>query len=189
MIHCMSQSKIHVRYAKALFQLAREKGLLDEVKKDMDFLLRAYSENDNFSGLAANPAIGGRKKHAIFAELFIKNVHALTFSFLELLLEKKRELFVPGIARRYTFLYRKEKNILSVTLISSGELVKETVDMILNKLKELFCCEVEFDLKMDENLIGGFQLKIDDVLLDASIQGELKKIRNTLIEKTALLRT
>jgi len=185
----MSQSKIHVRYAKALFQLALEKGFLDEVKKDMDFLLKSYSENDNFSGLAVNPSIVGKKKHAIFTELFGELIHPLTFSFLELLLGKKRELFIPGIARHFAHLYRKEKNILKVTLISSDQLEKETIKTILSKLRELLCCEVEFELKTDESLVGGFRLKMDDILLDASVQGELKKIRNTLIGKTALIKT
>lgn len=181
----MNQSKIHVRYAKALFQLALEKGVLDEVKKDIDLLFKIFSEHDDFIGLSSNPVIKGEAKRRIYQALFSRHIHALTFSFIELLLENKREEFIPDIARRFIFLYKKEKNILSVTLTSSEKLGKESVDLILSRLKDLFGCEVEFDLKTDETLIGGFQLKIDDMLVDASVKGELKKIRSDLIDKTS----
>jgi F-type H+-transporting ATPase subunit delta len=181
----MNQSKIHVRYAKALFQLALEKGVLDEVKADIDLLYKIFSEHDDFIGLSSNPVIKGEAKRKIYHALFSKHIHTLTFSFIELLLENKREEFIPDIARRFIFLYKKEKNILSVTLTSSEKLGKDSVDMILARLKVLFRCEVEFDLKTDETLIGGFQLRIDDMLLDASVKGELKKIRSDLIDKTS----
>ena len=45
----MNDSKISVRYAKALFDSAREQGLLDTVRKDMLHLKTgvAYLENNN----------------------------------------------------------------------------------------------------------------------------------------------
>lgn len=181
----MNQSKIHVRYAKALFQLALEKGVLDEIKKDIDLLFKIFSEHDDFKGLSSNPVIKGEAKRKIYQALFKQHIHTLTFSFIELLLENKREEWIPDIARRFIFLYKKERNILTVTLTSAEKLEKESVDMILSRLKDLFKCEVEFDLKTDESLIGGFQLRIDDVLVDASVQGELRKIRSNLIDKTS----
>lgn len=177
----MNQSKIHVRYAKALFSFSLEKGVLDEVKKDMDLLISLFSENENFFGLSNNPAIKGEKKRKIFSELFEERIHPVSFSFMELLLENKREEFIPGIARHYIDLYKREKNIKAVTLTSAEKLDDESVRLILVNLQDILCCEVEFDLKTDENLIGGFQLIIDDLLVDASVQGELRKIKNKLL--------
>ncbi len=178
----MNFSKIHVRYAKAFFQHALEKKLLENSKNDMELLLRTFSENDNFSELAANPLIKGNKKLKIFGELFANQIHPVSLSFLEMLLANNREAFLPGIARRFIYLYKKEKKIVTVTLTSAENLENASLEMILTLLRIFFGCEIEFELKTDEKLIGGFHLRIDDLLLDASIHGELKKIRNDFNE-------
>lgn len=178
----MNLSKIHVRYAKALFQLAMEKGVLEKVRNDMELLLNIFTENDDLKRLAATPTLKAEARRKIYQELFVKYIDKLTFSFIELLLENKREEFIPGIARRFIYLYKKEKKILSVTLTSAELLSDEMVNLIMKKLKEMFVCEVEFDLKTDSKLIGGFQLKIGDTLVDASVNGELRKIRNELLK-------
>lgn len=176
----MSQSKIHVRYAKALFSLARERNELDRVRQDMELMLQVFSENDNFIGVFSNPSFRGVFREEFLKRIFGDQISKLTYSFIELLLDKNRELFFPGMARRFLFFYKKEKGILTVTMTSAVHLNKETIEHIRKRIASLHSCEVEMECLINPDIIGGFLLRIDDKLMDASIRGELKKIQEEL---------
>jgi F-type H+-transporting ATPase subunit delta len=185
----MSQSKIHVRYAKALFSIARKQGEIDRVRQDMELILKIFSENDNFTVVFSNPSFRGAFREKFFKQVFGDQLCERTYSFIELLLDNKRELFLPGMARRFLFLYKKEKGILTVTMTSAVQLSTETIEHIRKRIASLHSCEVEMECLINPDLIGGFLLRIDDRLMDASIRGELKKIQEELQNGSVTLRS
>jgi len=49
------------------------------------------------------------------------------------------------------------------------------------QLKELSNKEVIPNFTTDESLIGGFTVKINDTVIDASVKQQLKKLRKSLV--------
>ena len=101
----------------------------------------------------------------------------LTYSFIKLVTEKKREGVIGDIAAAFADLYLEHRNILKAVIKS----VDGVDDVILEKVKAMvkatYFKEVEIVEIKDKSLIGGFVLTIGDNQIDASISRRLAELR------------
>jgi F-type H+-transporting ATPase subunit delta len=179
----MGQSRIPVRYAKALFSLAMEKNMLDVFRSDMD-LVSASCETKEFKSFLESPVITTSKKEAVISEIFKASVHEKTLAFLMLILKNKRETYLPDVARNFIDLYREQKGIKSVKFTSAVALDKNLKASIIATIKKFYASEIELKDVVDSDIIGGVILKVDDRQNDASISSKLKKIKRSLTGST-----
>ena len=96
----MDESKISVRYAKALLSLAREKKLLEAVKTDMEIIFQLFESTPGFSQLLESPVVGTNEKRKLFENVFANRINALTYSFLALLVTNNREAMAVCVCIR-----------------------------------------------------------------------------------------
>ena len=179
----MNDSKIAVRYAKALFLSAKEKKVLDKVYNDVVFVLDICRQVNELMDLFHSPIIPASKKKIIVREVFRPDVNKLTLNFLDLIILNKRETFIPDIARRFISVYKKHKGITSATLKTATPVDREVRNRIIDLIDKAYKTKVDLAGKVEESLIGGFVLRIEDHLLNASVSSELKKIKKELIGK------
>ena len=92
-----------------------------------------------------------------------------------------RDHILENICEKFLELYNKYKNIQDVTLTSAVSLDKSSLEKIKSKLKTLTTRSVSINQKIDSNIIGGFILKVDDKMYDASYRTKLKNIKKTLL--------
>lgn len=177
----MNHSKIPVRYAKAFISGAEEKGIMDSVRVDMENFLELIKNVPDLTHLLQSPVIGPAKKLEILSAVFTGKVQSLTLSFFRLVIEKKREEHLPGMARMYIDLYKQAKGIKIANLKTAVPIEKETRDELIRMIRKTFDSEIELHEEIDKDLIGGFILQVEDQQLDASITGQLKKIKRELI--------
>ncbi len=114
----MNESQISVRYAKALFQSASEQDLLDQVFKDMEELTSTCKLED-FQYMLEVPTLQPSQKIKLLASIFEKHFSKISLSMINLVVKNKRESFLPGIARNFKGLYRKEKGICTASLVTA----------------------------------------------------------------------
>lgn len=179
----MNDSKIAVRYAKALFLSAKEKKVLDNVHNDIVFVLDICRQVSELMDLFNSPIIPASKKKVIVREVFKLDVNKLTLNFLDLIILNKRETFIPDIARRFISVYKKHKGITSATLTTATPVDREVRNRIIDLIDKAYKTKVDLAGKVEESLIGGFVLRIEDHLLNASVSSELKKIKKELTGK------
>jgi F-type H+-transporting ATPase subunit delta len=177
----MNGSKISVRYAKALFALAKEAGLLDPLKKDIELLQQCIHEIPELSDVIHSPVIKASEKTRLFEELFRTSFHTITLSFIKLVLGKRREEYLAGISRYFLALLKKEQGIQPAEVVTAVPLDESTRQSVLKLITRRYNTQVELNEAVDEKLIGGFVLRIGDQQIDASIALKLKRIQNELI--------
>ena len=107
----MDESKISVRYAKALLSLSKEKQVTEEIKIDIDTISQLFDTFPGFTHMLQSPVIKSKEKEQFFEKVFAKSIHKLTYSFLMLLLTNHREAYLRDITRNFLASYRKEKAI------------------------------------------------------------------------------
>jgi len=180
----MNHHKIAVRYSKAIFLLAKEKGLLDEVKEDMLLINKVCNEVNDVKRMLSAPTIQTSKKQQIFHLIFKDNVNNLTLSFIDMLTTNKREAFISDITRNYLDLYRRDKNIKAATLTTSEEVGEKTRNEFTKIIKQIYNSEVELSTQVKNEIIGGFILRVDDKQIDTSVASQLKEIKRELINTT-----
>ena len=107
----MRQSRITLRYAKALFGLAIEEDILEQCKKDMQLISDTCNKNRKLSLLLKSPIIKTDKKLSILEEIFLNKISPITTSFVDIITTKKREYLLESIANSFVKLYKEHKNI------------------------------------------------------------------------------
>jgi F-type H+-transporting ATPase subunit delta len=177
----MNESQISVRYAKALFQSASEQDLLDQVFKDMEELTSTCKLED-FQYMLEVPTLQPSQKIKLLASIFEKHFSKISLSMINLVVKNKRESFLPGIARNFKGLYRKEKGICTASLVTAQQVDESALDGIRKLIKKAYDSEVEMTTSVDGDVIGGFILTIEDMRYDASVASNLKKLKKQLLQ-------
>ena len=178
----MDQSKINVRYAKAFFTLAKEKGLTTELRKDAGLIASVCATSSDFSLMLESPVVKTSSKLNAIKSIFEGKINGLSLNFLMLITENKRESYIEGIFRNLEDLYRQEEGIKTAVLTSAQPLDEATVLHIGKLLEKEYNAKVELSQKVDDELIGGFLLRVDDMQYDASIATQLRKIKEKLLQ-------
>ncbi len=177
----MNYSAIAVRYSKALLSLAEEKGILDEVQKDILLVQSVCDTEDEFKRLLEMPVIPASKKISIFGEIFGSKINALTLKFLELIAKKRRESYLHPMTYAFLNLYKAKQGIKTVTFTSVEKIDDDVKKVISALVKEHYKAEIELVEQTNSNLIGGFVLRVDDDQFDASVANQLERIKREFI--------
>jgi F-type H+-transporting ATPase subunit delta len=175
----MKSTKSAIRYAKALLELSIENSNLNEVSSDMKRIVESANETHDFKVFLSSPVIKSDKKIEILKVLFV-GFESLTSSFIDLITKNKREYLLVEIAEAYLYLLKKHQQIIPVSITSARKLEKETLNQILNKLKSHVEGDFEVTEDVDESLIGGFIVKMDDKQIDASVLTQLNRMKQEL---------
>jgi F-type H+-transporting ATPase subunit delta len=177
----MNESKISVRYAKALFLSAQENNQLDEVLKDMK-LIDSTAGVNGFENYLVSPVIKTSAKKALIETVFKASVSELSMNFFYLILTNKRENYLRDIIRNFIDLYRENKGIKSANLRVPFKINEENKEKFHTLLENAFKSRVEMEEQLDPELIGGFILTVEDQQFDASVKTQLSKIKKKLLE-------
>jgi F-type H+-transporting ATPase subunit delta len=176
----MNESRISVRYSRALFQSSLDKKILDRINQDM-VLIKEICRLPEMKELLTNPVIRPSKKSEILHNLLEKDFHKLTLALIDLVVKNGRERYIPAIARVFvheTMKYNGITESFLTTAVRVDPMIKKQVaDLIAN----LFKTKVDLKENIDGTIIGGFILKVDDSFIDASIRNKLRKIRKELV--------
>lgn len=178
----MSISAIRVRYAKAFFTLAKEKNLLGQLKTDIQGIFDICNQSADFIHLLESPVVTTTKKSQLITKIFKSQINPLTLNFLLLIIDNKREVHIPGICRNFLDLTRKDQNIKSAVMITATEINTLTVEKIREIISKELNATIELACQVEPGIIGGLILRIDDKQYDSSVNTQLRKIKQTLLE-------
>ncbi len=174
----MPNPRLAARYAKSLIDLSTEKGQLETIYNDMQFLQSIIKSSREFVNLLRSPIIKADKKEHILDAIAKKNISELTAAFNRLLIEKGRESDMPEIVAAFITQYNELKGIHKVKLTTATPISDEMKNAIITKVKDEARLEnVELETKTDEKLIGGFVLEFNNNLVDASVLRDLNDVK------------
>ena len=130
-----------------------------------------------------SPVILQSKKKNIIRAVFGGKVTELTLSFLELIIHNKREVFIQDISRRFLDDYKRHKGITTVALTTVVPLDEQLKNSIIKLIKTRYTTTIELEEEQNAKLIGGFIIRIDDKMMDASVLKALNQMRRRMITR------
>ncbi|MCX7862221.1 MAG: ATP synthase F1 subunit delta [Bacteroidales bacterium] len=181
----MNYSKVNVRYAKAFFLVALEANKIEEAHKDLLFIQQLTKENKEFRFLLSAPIYNPAEKKQFIINFFKPYVNEITINFLTLLIDNRRENRLFDIIRYFTTLYKQHHQIVDAHLITAISLDQQIIEDFKQKLEQALNKKVHIQNETNNEIIGGFILRIEDKEYDASIKNQLVKIKN-YIERTSI---
>ena len=179
-------SKAGARYAKSLIDLSTEQNALEEIKNDMVLFEQIVDDNSELEAILKNPIVPLDKKLGILKDVFSNKVHKITNSFLQLVVNKGRSAILFDTAKQFIAQYNAIKGIVTAEVTSAIALTDASKAEVISLVKkEMGANEVIVKEKVDENLIGGFILKVGDKQFDASIASGLNKLKKEFAQGIA----
>lgn len=180
----MNEGLIPRRYAKALYKVAVGRGDADLLYGLMNRLVAACSQQPSLAGVIANPFVSvADKTGRIVSAAGEGSGNSTLTDFLRLLADNRRLDMVFAIAREYAALYRREKGIYKVEVVSAAPLSDSDEKRLKDLInKNLQGGTMEYSSRVNPDLIGGFTVTIDNRKLDASVSNEFKQLRVSLLK-------
>ncbi len=178
----MSEYRVANRYAKSLIELSQEKGILEQVKDDMVLFHQTVDNNRDLELLLKSPIISHYEKGVILEKIFSGKVSELTSAFFELICRKNREEVLFAMSEEFLRQYNVVKGIQEATITTAVELTEAAKQKVVDAVKAATKAnEVKLTAEVNEEVIGGYVLTIDDRQIDDSIKGRLEGLREELV--------
>lgn len=184
----MDQGLIPRRYAKALLEVADERGVAPELYKQMAALHAAFEAEPELGKTVANPFVALDDKAKLLvtaAQIKPGDKDAAVFTdFVKLLVRNRRIDLMREMTAAYIDLYRRENNIIRVEVESAAPLSDDARKRLRAIIAKKMPADGTIELfeKVDPALIGGFVININNERLDASLKNELEQLRLNLLK-------
>ena len=180
----MSDGLIPRRYAKALYKYAVENGDSQEIYELLKSLSFRYAAIDELKRAVLNPEISDEAKGAFMLKLVGGEPGGSLDKFLLLCLRNNRSDYLQKISLAYVDLYREAHEIAHVVITTAALMPEAEVNAIIDIVKRrLGAKTLEIEQVIDPELIGGFTVNINGLVLDASVKRELNELRLQLQKK------
>ncbi|MBI2914326.1 MAG: ATP synthase F1 subunit delta [Firmicutes bacterium] len=174
------------RYAAALAELAREKDILDRVESDLGRLVAMTETAPRLGQVLVDHRVSSQTKRDLAAELLGTEVTRITWNFVNLLIDKRRERYIVPIYHAYLERADRIRNVLRVEVEAARDLAPSDAERLRRRLGEATGRDVRLEQRTDPALIGGIKLKVGDLVVDGSAEARLRRLNRVL--KTAQIR-
>ena len=163
-------------YARALFEVAKENDVLDRVHDEVGEFADALDHDRNLQVFLFSPYFSSEEKKDGVRRI-VSDADERLLNFLELLAERHRMPVLFRIRRIFDSMWAEENKLLPVTVTSAVELDEELVKSIGERIEEQTERRVELSSKVDPDVLGGLQVRVGNMVLDATVRNRLEQLR------------
>ena len=178
----MLAQQVAKKYSVALFELAREKSLIDIAWDQFNALAEFLRKDETFLDFMEAPQISDRDKMALVKKVFESRLERPFYDFLLFLVRKRRIRFLPEIVEYFDNLVREDKGLARATCISAMPITEAERREIISRLERKTSLKIELDERVDKSLIGGMVVMVKEQIIDGSIRHGLDLLRNRLLK-------
>jgi ATP synthase F1 delta subunit len=163
-------------YARALFEAARDNDVLDRVRDELGEFADALDESRELQVFLFSPYFSSDEKKDGVRRI-VSDADERLLNFLELLAERHRMPALFRIRRIVDRMWAEENKLLPVTVTSAVELDESLVQDIGKSIEEQTGRRVELSSKVDPDVLGGLQVRVGNMVLDATVRNRLEQLR------------
>ena len=164
-------------YSQALYELASEEKILNDVEEHVISLIKLISQSKDFNSLIKNPTNKQEDQLNVINIIFEKfNLNNLLKKFLNFLVTKRRLFYVEKILKDFVTICSKNRGEISAKLTVAKELNENEINKIKNDLSQNFGSDVKLNYNYDPDLIGGLIIQVESLMIDTSIKNKLQQI-------------
>ena len=170
-------------YSQALFELASETNLVNDIEIQVSSILGLISNSKDFKNFIKDPT--NKIEDQLKAIIAISNqlkFNELLKKFLSFLVSKRRFFYVEKILNDFISICSNARGEIQAELSVSKNLNENEINNIKSELSEIFGSNIKLNHKYDPSLIGGLAIKVGSTMIDTSIKNKLQQIEKKMIE-------
>ncbi|HVZ79521.1 MAG TPA: ATP synthase F1 subunit delta [bacterium] len=176
------ESVIAERYAVALLQVAREQKAAEAVGEEIRSLRRLVEENQVLRSTLEHPRVKAAEKIEALKGVLGSKLSTTLENFLTLLIMKKRVQHLRAVADHYERLLFQSQGKAAARVLTAMPLSADQKKALSDKLSQTFNLTVEVREEVKPNLIGGLVVYLGDQRMDASVLGQLDRVKQRLLK-------
>lgn len=172
----------YMNYAQALYFLAEEESVTEEILQELETLAVSFREEPSFLRLLDTPDIPKEERCGILDDSFRGKVHPYVLNFMKILTEKGYARTFCDCVKAYREIYNEKHDILSVVATTAVELTDVQKDRLQKKLETITGKTVLLQTRLEKDCVGGVRLDYDGKRIDGTVKNRLMEIRSQLFE-------
>jgi F-type H+-transporting ATPase subunit delta len=180
-MHTTHFSPTAFNYARSLLELANESQQAEAIADELRGIRQIVDANHAFALYLADPAIGHAERGAAIVRIFGGRVSKLTIDFLGVLNEKGRLNIIDEIVGAYESLLEDQLSKVEVDITVAQRLDDQQLEDVRQRIGQALKRDAVVHQYVDESIIGGMLLRVQDQLIDASVRYQLQSIKDRMM--------
>jgi len=169
------------RYAKALFQLATEAGQVAQVRGDLDALAALLVASPELAGVLLQPLRPVAERRRVLEAVAERmGAGALLRHFYQVLIAHRRLVDIEAIRAEFSRLADEQAGLRRAQVRTARPLTDSQLERLRRALAARIGQDVELEVEVDPELLGGLVAQVGDLLLDGSVRTQLRQLRSSL---------
>lgn len=176
------KSSIATAYAASLLELANEQKQAEQIGQELEQIGQILAENRSFQLFLSDPAISETERGEVLKRVFGGKVSQLVSNFLGVLNRKGRAGSLARIIEAYDDLLDEQLGKVEVDVTVAAKLSPEQLEEVRQRVSSALKKDAVVHQYVDESIIGGIVLRVQDKMIDASVRSQLAAMKQQLLE-------
>ena len=172
-------------YGEALYALAKDEGLANQILEELTALKEAFRAEPDFLRLLSSPNLSKQERCQIIDDSFQGKIHVYILNFLKILTEKGYSRHFSDCCASFKNLYNHDNGILPVTAVTAVPLTGAQRDKLTGKLTQITGKAIELVNRVDPSCLGGMRLDYDGRRVEDTLRQRLDTLGD-LLKNTAV---
>jgi F-type H+-transporting ATPase subunit delta len=166
------------RYAAALFDLADERRMLDEIANNLRELRAMLHASSEFLRLIRSPILSREQQaKAIGMVAERAGLSPLVRDFLAVVARNRRLFAVPAMIEAFLAKLAARRGEVTAEVFAAQPLSEAQLAALNEQLRRSIGSRVSVDVRVDPGLIGGLVVKLGSRMVDGSIKSKLQRLQ------------
>ncbi|MFS1510892.1 F0F1 ATP synthase subunit delta [Chengkuizengella sp. SCS-71B] len=175
-----SDTLVGKRYAKALFEVAREQNVIVEVERELKSIVQFIEVDKDFNKFISHPNIGVDKKKEVISNAFQGKVSEIVLHTVQLLFERGRGSILAAIYGYYVGVANEFLGQADAVVYTPSKLSDDELKEVEERFGKLTGKQINASNEVDPDLLGGLKVRIGDRLYDGSLVSKLAALEKEL---------
>lgn len=171
-------------YGGALYALALEEKLEDELRAQLDAVCALLAENPDYVRLIGSRAVVKAERIALLDKAFSGRVHAYLLNFMKILCERGAFEQLPQCRDAYVKEYNEHHGIVPATAVTASPLTAEQRARLIVALEKKSGKTVVLTERVDASLVGGMRVEMEGHRYDNTVASKLSQLRRALLARS-----
>jgi len=167
-------------YARALFEVARAEGTLDEVEDELFRFARSFESSDALRTALTDEMVPAGKRQAIVEDLLGGKATATTTQLVSMVVGSGRGRDLPAIIDRLVQRAANSKNLEVAQVRSAVALTDDQAVRLKAALANATGKQVDLKVVVDPSVVGGLVATVGDTVIDGTVRTRLEQLKSRL---------
>lgn len=171
------------RYALALYNAAEEKGKIEEYLNELREIVQLINTNEELQQIIKHPQINTSVRKKTFIKLFKGRVEEEILSFLLLLIEKDRILYLQEKLKEMEKIHLEKKNTLIADVKTVVKLQDKEREELIQKLQAKYNKTIILREEINKEIIGGVYVRVGNDVIDGTIKSKIDEMKELMLSR------